>query len=191
MENNLKKLWIDTETTGLIPGTHGIIQLGMLVDIGGRIVDKASFQMCPTGRVADDEALKVNGYTRGQIRGFSPYAVVYPQVVSFLTKYVDKYSPEDKFIACGQNVRFDVDMMLDFFQACGDQYFFSLVKSGAYIDTLYIMTFLQDLGKIPLLASRKLEMMGKHFGINTDGAHDALFDVALAREIYLKMRGML
>lgn len=48
----MKILWIDTETTGLDPDKHGIIQLAMIVDIDGQIKGKEIFTMCPTGRTS-------------------------------------------------------------------------------------------------------------------------------------------
>ena len=186
----MKVLWIDTETTGLDPDKHGIIQLAMIVDIDGQIKGKETFTMCPTGRASTKEALEVNGYTQEQIRGFELWENVYHKVTEFMSRFVDKFKKEDKFILGGQNVGFDCDMMKSWFEYCDDKYWFSWVKAGAYIDTLPTVTFLQWQGKVPILKSRKNSELCKHFGIALDNAHDAMADIEATRAVAYKMKGL-
>ena len=186
----MKVLWLDTETTGLDPDKHGIIQLAMIIDIDGEKKDSLVLNMRPTGRIATPEALEVNGCTNEQIRGFEPWESVYHKVVEFMGKYVDKFDKEDKFILGGQNVGFDSDMMMSWFKHCGDKYWFSWVKAGAYIDTLRVITFLQWSGKVPILENRKNETICKHFGIDLSNAHDAMADIEATRAAAYKMRGL-
>jgi DNA polymerase-3 subunit epsilon len=189
----MKILWMDTETTGLDVEDHGIWQIAFIVDIDGKMVDKKVFLMNPADRDIAEEALKVNQMTVEQIRSFPDWLDVYPAVYSFLKKYVDPFDKSDKFIVAGQNVKFDVDFLLNFWKECGDDFLFSFIKSGAYIDTLYISTFLQWAGKLKMSGSRNLETLAGLLGIDFDSLdlHDALVDIELTREVGIRMLEML
>lgn len=187
----MKVLWTDTETTGLDPECNGIIQLAMIIEIDDKIAAKRIFQMCPTGRTATTEALKVNGYTKEQITSFTPWEQVYKEVVEFLGRYVDKFDKNDKYILAGQNVKFDSDMMKSWFEYCNDKYWFSWVKAGAMIDTLHMVTALQWAGRIPILESRKNSALCEYFGIDLSNAHDAMADIEATRQVAYKMRDLI
>lgn len=186
-----KILWVDLETTGLDYKKHGIISLAMLVEIEGKVVDEAYFEMCPTGKKAEKEALELNGYTFEQIRSFRPWEQVRLDVLAFLGKYVNNYDSSDKYILAGQNVSFDCDMMNAYFKFCGDDYWFSWVKSGFYLDTYRILPFLQYTGKVPVLENSKLGTMCDYFGVHLDNAHNAMDDIKATREVLLKMKELL
>ncbi len=187
----MKVLWLDTETTGLDYRKHGIVQLAMIAESDEVVQDKLVLTMKPTGRVADDVSLELNKYTREQIASFEPWEKVYRKVKKFLHKYIDRFDREDKFILGGQNVGFDSDFMKSWFEHCDDPYWFSLVEAGAFIDTYKILTFLQWIGKIPILENRKNQTLCKHFGIDLSNAHDALADIEATRAVAYKMRDLL
>ena len=146
--------------------------------------------MKPSGRMAEQKALDINGYSREQIASFEPWENIYLKFIELLSKYVDKFDKEDKFILGGQNVGFDSNFVKSWFEYCNDKYWFSWVKAGAFIDTLPMITFLQWAGKVPILENRKNETICKHFGVELNNAHDAMADIEATREVAYKMRGL-
>jgi DNA polymerase-3 subunit epsilon len=187
----MKVLWLDTETTGLNSEKNGIIQLAVIIDIDGEEKFRKTYLMRPTGRTAEDKALEVNGYTREQIAGFTPWEQVHKEFTDDLSQFVDKFNRDDKFILGGQNVEFDSRFIMSWFKSCGDNYWFSWVKAGAVIDTLPMVTFLQWCEKVPMLENRKNETLCKHFGIDLSNAHDAMADIEATRAVAVKMRELI
>ena len=187
-----KILWLDLETTGLDEHLHGIISLAMLAEIDGVLVDELYVEMFPTGRDGDIKALEINGYTIEQVKSFRPWERVKVDVDMFLQTHIDKWSKTDKFILAGQNVKdFDLKFLKSYYEACGDNYIFSYIKAGPYIDTLPTLTFLQDVDLVPTLPNSKLITICDHFGVTLDNAHNALADIKATREVYGKMKELL
>ena len=48
MENISKRCWIDVETSGLSPRANCILTMGILIDIGGQVVEELSIKMRPS-----------------------------------------------------------------------------------------------------------------------------------------------
>jgi DNA polymerase III subunit epsilon len=182
-----KLLWIDTETSGLLPEKHGIIQIAGIVEIQGKVKEKFMLLNNCSNKEISDDALKINGYTRQQISSFPKQNETYRKLIEIFGKYVDKYDKLDKFVVAGQQVDFDVNFLLQFFKDNGDNYFFSWVESRSYLDTKYILTFLQDRGLIPKLENSKNITISKYFGRDITGAHDAAIDIELTMANYKSM----
>lgn len=189
---NMLKIWIDTETSGLDEHKHGIVTLALLVEKEDEIIDEAYFEMLPTGRQADPKALEVNKLTMEEIKTYRPWEQVKLDVDAFLQTHVDKWDKTQKYILAGQNAKdFDLKFLKSYYEACGDNYLFSYIKAGPYIDTLSLMTVLQDLGKAPILENYKLETLCNYFGVELTDSHNALADIKATREVYLKMKELL
>lgn len=76
------RIWVDTETTGLDPNKHEIIEIAILRESvlpggGGAIVESWSTKIAPT-RIEDAEpkALEVNGYDKERWAGAPTFAEV-------------------------------------------------------------------------------------------------------------------
>ena len=171
-----KILWIDTETTGLIPSKHGIISVAAIIDIDGQVIDKFELEMKPTGRVSDKRALKINGYTYGKIQNLKPWEAVFPE---FIHRINIKYSSE-KFILGGQNVSFDDKFIRSWADCCDAAAYWDYLVEGE-IDTMKISKqFLE-------LESHKLGNLCKHFGVPLENAHNAMADIEATRKLYYVM----
>ena len=60
----MKYIVIDTETTGLDPKRHELLSLGAIVMIDGIVTERIEVKIKPRNiDQADQEALRVNGYT--------------------------------------------------------------------------------------------------------------------------------
>ena len=177
-----KVCYFDTETTGTDPATCGLIQLAMIIEVGGKEVDQAAWhlQPFPDDKISQ-EALDVNGITMKQLKEFAEPKVIHKQVVKFLGKHVNKFSRADKFYPAGYNVNFDLDMLAAWFRKCGDKYVGSWFN-WKRIDPLPLIYWMDLLGDIDL-PNYKLATVCDHFKIDLKDAHDAMADIEATREL--------
>ncbi len=181
-----KILWIDTETTGLEPGRHGIIQVAGHVEIDGVIIDSFKFHMRPLiGTAIEQEALDVHGYSIDQIENFPDPIIVKIQLTEIFDRHVNKFDRGDKFIIAGMRTDFDFNMMKVFWEKMGDKYFGSYVDFSTKIDLLPLINILRAMNIIEL-ENAKLETISKYFGVEIQ-AHDALSDITATREVFYKV----
>lgn len=180
-----KCLWFDTETTGLDPVRHDIIQLAGMVEINGRIVNEFNYMMQPfRWDNLTQEALNVNGRTIEEIKTYPSPQSVYSEFMDLLSEYVDKFDRNDKYYQAGYNVRFDIEFLSNWFKKNGDKYYGSWFN-GRYIDPLQSFYLRDYLGKISL-DNYKLATVAGHYGILLD-AHDALADIKATRDLFMAM----
>lgn len=184
-----KTLWFDTETTGLDPEKNDIIQIAALVEINKEIVDKLHLKIQPVNwENISEDALKINGCTFESLNKHTAYPEAYHEIIKFLDRYVDKFNTQDKLLSAGQNVKFDIEFLRQFFFKNGNKYF------GSYFDyhflDLQAMTALMIRNGLLEVENFKLETVAKAVGIELD-AHDAMNDIIATREIFLKYEDMI
>ena len=180
MNSTDKILWTDTETTGLIPGTHGICSVAVILDIGGEVVDRFEMEMKPTGCVVDNRALAVNGFTRGRIQKLEPWENILPDFIHRINKAMIKHLPEQKFTLGGQNVSFDDNHIMAWSKFCNAPEYWKILTDGE-IDTMKISKQFKELG------SHKLGDLCKAFGVKLENAHTAMADIDATRSLYYAM----
>lgn len=189
-------LWIDTETTGLDANVHGIVEIGIIIDINGKIENKIRSTMKPTGRIADDKALEVNGFTREQISNLYPWELVYIPVMDHINMIMMDNKIYDSFILGGQNVPFDNRFMCSWEKQCGSTTkgdWSALVNQdkNTFVDTKNVFKELKKRGIVPDSESGKLGNICKFFGVSLENAHTAMGDIEATREVYYKMMEVL
>lgn len=185
----MKILFLDTETTGLEPGTHGVVQVAGIVEVDGEVREEFDFLARPfPGQLYEAKALEVNRRTVEEIKGFPDPMEVHAKLKAIFKKYVDPYNRADKFVIAGQNIAFDYDMMEAFWQKCGDKYWYSWVDFRG-LDIITATALFQAAGRFRL-PNMRLETVAAHFGIPLK-AHDALHDIRATREIYHRYVGMI
>lgn len=179
----LKFMWVDTETSGLDPVLQDIIQVAGKIVIGNEVKDEFNFICQPFSfDNISEQALKVNGRTVEELQTFPLPGTVYRKVKGILDKHIDAYDRNDKLIPCGQQIRFDMDFMSEFFKKNGDNYFFSYVQA-APLDTMTMAVMLEvKLGE-KIFKNYKLETLCSVLGIKLDTAHDALHDIDATRRV--------
>ena len=186
----MKIFYFDLETTGTNPGKHGIHQISGMIEIDGKVMEEFDFHVQPNPRaIIEDAALAVGGVTKEQIMSYPEMGVVYNQLVTMLSKYVDKYDKNDKFFLCGyNNAAFDNQFLRGFFLQNGDMYFGSWFWSNS-IDVMVLAT-VYLLGKRTRMENFKLSTVAATVGIDvkTDDLHNAIYDIYLTRGIYLKIQ---
>lgn len=189
-------LIIDTETTGLHPARHGLIELAAAaLDEKLAVLETFQADVCPPeGCEIDPEALQVNGFTRERIsRGLSYTAVC----ARFREFFINHFSAEP--VVIGQFYPFDYAFLDQVFSASGHgDGFAALVKGNDFIDTKALANSmnLQAIlrGQPRPFASTSLSRPGglkDRFGITGHQAHTALGDVMATREVLIKLLEML
>lgn len=187
----MKLFFFDLETTGIRPNRHGIHQMSGSIVIDGIEQEAFNFHVRPNPKaVIDPEALAVAGVTEEQILAYPPMEEVYQQLITLLSRYIDRYDKQDKFFLVGyNNAAFDNDFLRGFFLQNGDKFF------GSYFwaNTLDVMV-LATAHTLPIraeLPNFKLSTVAAHMGIvvEEDKLHDAHYDIFLTRALYDKVCG--
>jgi len=180
-----KIFWIDSETTGLIPNVHAMIQIAGLIDIDGEVVSTYHTNIRPhPGARIDKKALEVNQTKELDLSSFPDHYEVYSRLTSLLESHIGKYDPSDKFILAGYNVGFDEGFLRALFKACGDLYFGSYF-AWPKIDVAGLIA--EEYCKGLRNVNFKLETMCSHYGIPIK-AHNALEDIIATRNLYYKLK---
>ena len=178
----MKLLFVDVETTGLNPDRHGVIQLAALHE-GSQFVARVN----PGKAVLyDKEALKVNGIKKKKIKKFPKSSVVMDNFVQWMKKEINPYDKNDKFIAVGYNVKFDVEFLHGWARREGFMYMGSYID-WRVIDVLVLARTAHYLGQLPGKPEDfKLVTICELYGIN-GATHDALEDIEATRELFYKI----
>lgn len=196
-----KILWFDMETTGLDPNRNAMIQLAMLMDINGELVDAAYFEFQPFQKdyieirdgipcqwfSFDPEIVGILPITNITVQTLFTYVLPSTQKINaFLQKHISKFDKTDKAYIGGYNVPFDIAFLSKFFEKCADKYLGSYINRKQ-IDVLS-MLYLLDFHRKIKLENYKLETACKHFGIELE-AHNPMSDIKATREIFYKLEG--
>ena len=189
----MKLAYIDLETTGLFPWKHGVIQIGIIIEIDGEVKDEQSIKAKP---FAQDEitprALEVNNTTREQLEGddYLAPAMAHGTLSSILQTYVDPYSKTDKFFFVGYNSHtFDDPFLRKFFTKNGDKYYGSYFWNPSVDVMLFAIHHMMAVRHE--MKDFKLTTVAETLGITVEEelAHEAIYDVKLTRAIYHKLIG--
>ena len=185
----MKRVFVDTETTGLDKKIHGVIQIAALVEINGKVVEKFEGKCAP---LEDDKvdlgAIKVAGYqTEEEVRSLPPSTQLYSDFVNLLARYVDRFDKYDKFHWYGYNANFDFEFVWSWFFKHGDNTFRAFVWTPP-ICILNLAGFVLETER-PRLSSYTQMSIARHLqiGVEGDRIHDALYDIEVSRNILLEL----
>ena len=181
-EMKTKLLFLDTETTGLDPNKHGVIQVAMIADHG-----MLDLQVNPGKKVEyDKEALKINGIKKKKIKKFPASTPQFNKMLDFLGEGVNKYDKKDKYVAVGYNVKFDVEMLHGWARREGYEYLGSFID-WRVIDVLVLARLAHYLGQMPSEPEDfKLGTICQVYDMPVPD-HDAMTDVMATRILFEKI----
>ena len=176
IEKTDKLIFIDTETTGLSPATHEIIELGIvLVDpITLNEFDQVSYKVLPQRiAVADERALAMNHYSFMSWQGAKPFQDEAGPYISSLST--------SKSIICGHHIKFDIAFLKSMFSRYAPDLPF------VYGGTLDTQTLAKKLAVA--IPSYRLSILCQKFGvsIDTEKQHSALYDILANVELFKSM----
>jgi DNA polymerase III alpha subunit (gram-positive type) len=205
----MKILWFDTETTGLESSRNGMIQLAMLMDIDGEVVDEIQANIQPfdsdmmsigiadvendpqdiswqESKEAYEDAITPTGIKINDIRKFLYPQLALAKINAFLQKHISKFDKTDKAYIGGYNIPFDIAFLSKFYEKCGDKYLGSYIN-WRHIDVRSMLYLANYHGKISL-EHYKLETVCKYFSIELE-AHNPMSDIKTTREIFYRLEG--
>ena len=188
-------LVVDTETTGLHPARHGLIELAAAA-LDGQLILLDAFQadVCPPEGVEyDPEALQINGFTLERIRAGISYRMVCERFLNFLNKY---FSAEP--IVIGQFYPFDYAFLEQVFSTSGYRDGLAAAfKGNDIIDTKALANSINAHALLkerpvpfPVTSLSKPGGLKERFGITAYQAHSAMGDVLATREVLIKLLQM-
>lgn len=186
----MSKLFIyDCETTGVDTSQSAIIQLAGRIVIDGQTKETFNLLVRPHGGAdISAEALKVNRRTEEEIRDFPDPWTFKETLIGILSKYVDKFSPRDKFHLVGYNNRnFDDQMLRAFFERHLDKYFGSWFWSDSIDVMILASEHLRE--QRPTMKDFKLRTVAQQLEIPIDESklHDAQYDIDLTIRIWQRI----
>lgn len=161
----------DLETTGINPEKDTIIEISAVKVKKHDVVDEFSALVNP-GRHIPAGATAVNGITDDMVKNAPCIETVIKDFLDFIGNHV----------LVGHNIHtFDLNFVYNAAEGCLDKE----VKND-YIDTLYMAR-----RYLPELSHHKLTDVAAHFGMDTEGAHRALFDCVMTQCCYEELGKLL
>lgn len=186
----MKLLFYDLETSGLDPKRSAILQMAIIIEYDGKVVEESTWDMAPhKGANIETRALEVNGIDPGDLYHRPDPVLQYQRFKKVLDRHVDKFNKGDKMTLAGyNNSQFDDPFLREFFKRNEAGRRFSVF--GSYfthfsLDARHMITWLHHCGQIDRpdvkLPDLKLTNVCFHLGIPLVAAHDALADVRATR----------
>lgn len=178
----LKLLCFDTETTGLDPTQHEIVQLSGCIATGetaGSMEPRSWFDFRARPDHPDrasPEALAVTGYyTLAEMASWPRRDTMYQMFIDLLGKHVDKFDKQDKLQPFGYNVDFDMRHLSEFARTFDPKYGIGSYAGWHKLDVLARLHW-SLFASGQSVASRKLSAICEiyHIGLR---AHDSLEDI--------------
>lgn len=168
-------LFIDTETTGLDEEKGAIIQIAALqVSDAGDVQAEFSSRVRPfDGALIEGRAFETNRRRHSELLDA-------PTEHEVCMKLRD-WNGRNCFVFAGYNCAFDQKFVWKMFQRTGVYTRYAIPKEGP-MDVLKEARAL--LKKPAEVADHKLVTVAKHFGVLRDGAHDALEDIRMTRDVW-------
>ena len=184
----------DTETTGLIPDEHEVIELSLFrvfLDDHTKDEQKTWLLRALKPGTIQDEALLMNGHKREDILHLSKYgreAYIHPsQVLPEIENWIaeDDMSVHDRVLA-GQNVAFDYNHMSALWksQQAEDTFPFTVGHNKLLVDTKLI-AILIDLCVGKKRDKYNLGALVKAFGVKRGKAHRADEDTRMTKDLLM------
>ena len=158
---------IDTETTGLDPGSDDIVAVGAVRIVKNKLVYQDRFeQLVNPGRDIPFESYKIHGIDQSMIADQPSIDAVLPAFHGYLTDTV----------LIGHDVSFDLKILKRAEQRCG------VSLNSLALDTLLLSAALH-----PVHKQHDLQSLAKRYGVTIIGRHTALGDAIATAEIFLRL----
>jgi DNA polymerase III epsilon subunit-like protein len=184
-----KYIGFDTETGGTNPEKNPILTMYMLaLDEDLSPLDSLDLAIRPEAPfdVLEEEALAVNGIDMQKHLArpdLISRAEASQKIKDFVVKNTASKRKDARPQLLGHNVYFDKDMLNFQIMPRAEA---ELLFHYRIVDTLPVTNFLKLVGLMPKEVGN-LTSIGKHFGFDVSGTHDAKVDVLLCIKVYKAM----
>ncbi len=179
----MKRLFVDTETTGLSAAKHQVLTVGMLiVDMDKdkmEVIDKKEISIKHVDYIVQPMALKINNIN---LEEHDKKSMDVEEACRSISNFIGKNTLRYEQI-CGHNINFDIGFLKSLFEPTETAYPFHYLS----IDTMSLWFSLINAGKIPKLGFSSLTKIANHYKIGIEGAHGALVDCVITAGVYQKM----
>ena len=179
-------IFLDTETGGLNPFRHSLLQVGMVAYVDGQIKGFVELEVSELNYNTTDEALKVNKLDINDLRKNGvKKELILERIIEFKNKY---FGEIEKPVLAGHNISFDRCFIWKLFDDCD----LDILNHFSHrsLDTMSILWALYDIGKIPKEACSS-EGAFKFFDIKVEKRHTALADAVATVQLYMKLTEMI
>lgn len=169
-----KLLVVDTETSGLLPGVHSLLSIGLVV-WNGQIEESEEILVQCNGEI-DPRAMEINRINLEEHEKVAlPYFEAKTKFLGFLRK---NFNDTEKITIAGHNVNFDVSFLKVWFDCIGSDNKFSDIFNHRVLDTNSIGHFLYLANVMEKDSVKSLDALLKEFDvkIDEDKRHTALGD---------------
>ena len=179
----MKRLVIDTETTGLSPRYNKTLTVGMLlIDVNNqhlKILDENHIFIKHENYNTNAEAIKVNKIDINEHHKIAVEPkIACEKINSFLEKNTLHETP-----LIGHNIQFDKGFLNSLFNQGELTHKFHHES----FDTMHLWRNLQRNGKVPSNLRANLQSISNFFKIDYSKAHDALADCHITSKVYHRM----
>jgi DNA polymerase III epsilon subunit-like protein len=183
----MKRVVLDTETTGLRPNHHQVLTIGMsLIDVTPeklKFVDDRHIFVKHDEYNCSKTAMRITGINLKEHHKIG----IFPKLAcKRVNQFLDLHSLH-KIPIVGHCVHFDKNFLRVMFEDEG----LSLPFHEEKEDTRYIWERLKKKGLVNPFSNAKLGTIAEHFGVDYSQAHDALADCKITAKCYHKMLPMM
>jgi DNA polymerase-3 subunit epsilon len=176
---------IDTETTGLDPVLHDVIEFSII-----RMEDNVqkTWFIKPIGNNIDSGALRTNGHKLEDITWKTPlgrqtYKEAKSAIIEIENWLMNDGVPAKYRFLIAHNIRFDMNMLEQLWIKCDSKDNFPFGRR--YLDTMIIELFLSYC-KNEFAEGYSLANLCKMYNVKNEKAHTALADTKTTKEIFIK-----
>ncbi len=163
--NTEEFICIDCETTGLDPKEDRIIEVAAARFSLNEVFAEVEYLVNPECSIPDS-SIAIHHITQDMVADKPTMKHILPQLLGFIKK---------DSIIIGHGVGFDIEVIANAADRAGIPH---QLRNHRYLDTLRMARLY---GESP---TNSLEQLRKHFGIEFEGAHRAMNDVTVNREVF-------
>lgn len=185
----IRRIFLDTETTGTDPVKNGVHQISGCIEIDEIIVETFDYKIRPfEGCEYSKEAAKKMGWTPEQLQQneYSEFEF-FMEFKSMLGRYISQFDKTKKFYLVGYNIKFDEEMLLNVWERNKDDFYFSLFWGCIDIMSLAAFKLENVRSEMP---NFQLITVAKKLGLTVieENFHDSLYDIQITRDIFYALK---
>jgi DNA polymerase III subunit epsilon len=162
-----KFICLDCETTGLDPKADRIIEVAVMCFDANEIYSQMESLVDPQCEIPST-SIAIHNITAEMVQGKPVIRDVLPEILKVIGKH----------IIIGHGIQFDIDILATAAEREGIQ---TTIRQNLTLDTLRLARLY---GESPV---NSLEHLRKHFNIPMEGAHRAMSDVIVNKEVFKRL----